>query len=152
MNGKQEGFPFNATLMRGIRIILQIFILFIFNYLGGFIVEFTGIPLPGSIIGLLLLVLCLQMKWLKVEIIRDGASFLIAFLTLFFIPSTVGIIEYPQLWSVEGLIFMSVVIVSTLFTISITSIISQKVEQRELSFKEEKMKGEGVVENGHIHR
>ena len=138
--------------MRGIRIILQIFILFIFNYLGEFVVEITRVPLPGSIIGLLLLVLCLHKKWMKVDIIRDGASILISFLTLFFIPSTVGVIEYPQLWSVEGLILISAVIVSTLIAISITSISSQKVEQKELAFKEKKVKGESVVESGHIHR
>ncbi|HWL11920.1 MAG TPA: CidA/LrgA family protein [Ureibacillus sp.] len=120
------------TLMRTIRVIGQILILYIFYYIGVFIVEMTGLPLPASILGLVLLAFCLKMKWVKVDYIREGAGFLIAFMTLFFIPPIVGIIDYPQLLSVEGVLLIGTVFVSTLFAILISSKISEIIEKKEL--------------------
>lgn len=130
-------------MMTAIRIVLQIVILYLFYYIGVFIVKGTNIPLPPSVVGLLLLFFCLQRKWIKVGIIRDGASFLIAFMTLFFIPPIIGILEYPELLSLEGIILLVSVLLSTLFAIYITSILSKKIEEKE--------KGGEVIERNHIH-
>lgn len=127
-----------CLLMRIIRTIAQILILYVFYYIGVFIVEITGLPLPASIIGLVLLAFCLQMKWVKVEYIREGAGFLIAFMTLFFIPPIVGIIDYPQLLSVEGFLLLGTVFVSTLFAILISSKLSEIIEKKELELIEKK--------------
>ncbi|WP_235863131.1 CidA/LrgA family protein [Ureibacillus sinduriensis] len=127
-----------CLLMRIIRTIAQILILYVFYYSGVFIVEMTGLPLPASIIGLVLLAFCLQMKWVKVEYIREGAGFLIAFMTLFFIPPIVGIIDYPQLLSVEGFLLLGTVFVSTLFAILISGKFSEIIEKKELELIEKK--------------
>ncbi|MBM7607833.1 holin-like protein [Lysinibacillus composti] len=128
-------FTFYCLMMRIVRIITQILILYVFYYIGVFIVEITGLPLPASVLGLLVLVLCLQLKWIKVEYIRDGSSFLIGFMTLFFIPPMAGIIDYPQLLSLDGFILIATVMISTLFVIYITSFITQKIEKKELAAK-----------------
>lgn len=125
--------------MRTVRTVLQILILYIFHYLGVLIVSLTKIPLPPSVVGFILLFICLLLKWIRIELIRDGASFLIGFMLLFYIPPMVGIIEYPQLLSYNGLILIVGVIVSTLFAILITSFFSQKIEK-----KEEMAKKQGV--------
>ena len=127
-----------CLMMRIIRTIAQILILYVFYYIGVFIVEITGLPLPASILGLVLLAFCLQMKWVKVEYIREGAGFLIAFMTLFFIPPIVGIIDYPQLLSVEGILLLGTVFVSTLFAILISSKFSEIIEKKELELIEKK--------------
>ncbi|MFC7685562.1 CidA/LrgA family protein [Ureibacillus sp. GCM10028918] len=127
-----------CLLMRIMRTIAQILILYVFYYIGVFIVEITGLPLPASILGLVLLAFCLQMKWVKVEYIREGAGFLIAFMTLFFIPPIVGIIDYPQLLSVEGFLLLGTVFVSTLFAILISSKFSEIIEKKELELIEKK--------------
>ncbi len=95
----------------------------------------TKIPLPPSVIGFILLFICLLLNWIKVEYIRDGASFLISFMLLFYIPPMIGIIEYPQLLSSTGFILVGAVIISTLFSLFITSIISQKIEKKEEMLK-----------------
>ncbi|MED3803875.1 CidA/LrgA family protein [Lysinibacillus xylanilyticus] len=128
----------NITLMlkRVVRIIVQIGILNIFYYMGVGIVALLHVPLPGSVIGLLLLALSLNFKIIKVEYIQDGAGFLIGVLTLFFIPATVGVIDYPELFSTTGLLIMLAVIVSTLISIYVTGLLSQMVEKKELAKKE----------------
>jgi len=131
-------FRLTDALMRIIRTIAQILILYVFYYIGVFLVEITGLPLPASILGLVLLAFCLQMKWVKVEYIREGAGFLIGFMTLFFIPPIVGIIDYPELLSVEGVLLLGTVFVSTLFAILISSKLSEIIEKRELGLIEKK--------------
>lgn len=135
---------FASMLKRVVRIIVQIGILNIFYYMGVGIVALLHVPLPGSVIGLLLLALSLNFKIIKVEYIQDGAGFLIGVLTLFFIPATVGVIDYPELFSTTGLLIMLAVIASTLISIYVTGLLSQMVEKKELAKKET----EAIVEEG----
>ena len=122
---------FQSMIIQSIRTIAQVIILFAFHYLGVLIATVTKIPLPPSVIGFILLFICLLLNWVKIEYIRDGASFLISFMLLFYIPPMIGIIEYPQLLSSTGFILVGAVIFSTLFALFITSIISQKIEKKE---------------------
>lgn len=124
--------------MKVIRIVLQIGILYLFYYVGVLFVKFTHLPLPPSVIGLLLLFLCLQQKWIKVQVIQAGASFLIGFMTLFFIPGIIGIIDYPELLSIHGILLVVAVIVSTLFAIYITGVLGMKIEKKEKAIYERK--------------
>lgn len=121
--------------MRIIRIIAQIAILYAYYYIGVVIVDFLNVPFPGSIVGFLLLFLSLHFKWIKVEFIQDGAGFLIGVLTLFFIPTTIGVIEYPQLWTVEGLLVLLAVALSTVIVIFVTGKISLAIERKEKQTK-----------------
>lgn len=127
---------FAAMFLRAVRIIVQIGILNIYYYLGVGIVSYLHIPLPGSIVGLLLLALSLIFKVIKVEYIQDGAGFLIGVLTLFFIPATVGVIDYPELLSGTGVLIILAVIASTLISIYVTGVLTQLIEKKELSKKE----------------
>jgi len=109
----------------------------LFYFIGVLIVEWTGIVIPASIIGLLLLWLLLMFKVINVRLIQEGASTLIAFMTLFFIPSTIGVIEYPELLTTAGLLLVIAVIFSTVITIVMTGKVSQLIERKEQAVKEE---------------
>ncbi|MCT6926330.1 CidA/LrgA family protein [Metasolibacillus sp.] len=117
--------------MQIIRTIVQIGILTIYYYLGVVIVNWTGIFIPASIVGLILLWLSLYFKLIKVQYIQDGATFFLAFLTLFFIPSTVGVVDHPELLSKAGLYLILAVILSTLVAIALTGKWSQWIEKKE---------------------
>lgn len=135
--------------MNVLRIIVQIGILNIFYYIGVGIVSLLHLPLPASVMGLLLLALSLQFNLIKVAYIQDGAGFLIGVLTLFFIPATVGVVDYPQLWTTTGLLVMLAVTASTLFSIYVTGTLSQVIEKKEAEKRGvavEKTKGGVTVE------
>lgn len=121
-----------------VRTIAQIGIIIVFYLVGQAIVDFTGMIIPGSIIGLVLLWLALFFKVLNVKYIQKGASFLLAFLTLFFIPSTVAVINYPELLTVSGGLLMLAVIISTLISLVVTGKVSQFIEKKEQQKKEGK--------------
>ncbi|WP_139891896.1 CidA/LrgA family protein [Bacillus sp. D386] len=114
--------------MKHLVICSQIVVLFLFYYIGVFIQELFSIPIPASIIGLLLLLVCLKFKVIPVEYINRGAGFLIGFLPLLFVPICIGVIKYPELFSSKGFIIMFVVFISTIFTLLISGGTSQILE------------------------
>lgn len=117
-------------MIKVIRIVLQVFILYLFSFVGSWIAESLGLQFPGSIIGLLLLFGCLYFKIIPVEYVKDGAGFLLAFLALFFIPATVGIMDYPELLSWTGLGMVLGIIISTIITIVSTGKFCQYLERK----------------------
>jgi holin-like protein len=117
--------------MRILRTVLQILILWLFYFVGSWIVQITGLVIPGSIVGLILLWIALALKWVDLRWVADGANFLIAFLTLFFIPSTVGVIQYPELLSVPGMLLVTAVFLSTLIAFVLTGKLSVRIERKE---------------------
>lgn len=102
---------------------LQIFIIFIFSLIGIFISNILPFPIPGSIIGMLLLFGALEIKLIKLEAVENGANTLMQYLSLFFVPLTVGVLDYLNILSTHAI---SLIIV-TLFTTIITYVITAKI-------------------------
>ncbi|UNL87405.1 CidA/LrgA family holin-like protein [Priestia koreensis] len=124
--------------MKIIRIIIQIMILYVFSFVGEYVHQISHLPIPGSIIGLLLLFILLLCKVIPVKIIEDGSSFLLAFLPLLFIPAITGIMKYPSLFSLNGAILFFIIIASTILTMIVAGFVSQFLEQKANRRKEEK--------------
>ncbi|MGG0668913.1 CidA/LrgA family holin-like protein [Lederbergia citrisecunda] len=124
--------------MRILTIVFQICILYIFSYIGTVIQNFFDLIIPGSIIGLLLLFTCLCLKIVPVKWIEDGAGFLLRLLMLFFIPTTVGVMNYASLLSLHGALFILAVLASTIISIAITGTAGQFFEKKAQKRKDEK--------------
>lgn len=117
-------------MVKVIRIVFQVIILYLFSFIGSWIVQSLSLQFPGSIVGLLLLFVCLYFRIIPVELIKDGAGFLLAFLALFFIPATVGIMDYPELLSWAGLGMVLAIVLSTVITIVFTGRFCQYLERK----------------------
>lgn len=111
-------------------IVLQICILYVFSYIGNVIQNFFNLIIPGSIIGLLLLFTCLCLKIIPVKWIETGAAFILSVLVLFFIPTTVDIMNYPSLLSFHGALFILAILISTIFSIAFTGLAGQIFEKK----------------------
>ena len=74
---------------------------------------FLHLPIASGVLGFFMLLLLLQMKWLKLEQVEQGADLLLAELLLFFIPPVVGVIQYQQLLLVNGWKIFIVIMLST---------------------------------------
>ena len=62
-----------------------------FWLLGEGVVTLFHWTIPGSIIGMVLLTLALEFKWLKLSSVEDVSDFLIRNMAFFFIPPGVGL-------------------------------------------------------------
>ncbi|MFJ7978384.1 CidA/LrgA family holin-like protein [Peribacillus sp. NPDC096379] len=124
--------------MKIITISLQIVILYIFSFIGTTIHNFFHLAIPGSIIALLLLFICLCLKIVPVKFIESGAAYLISILMLLFIPTTVGIMNYPSLLSIHGALLVITVLLSTIISIAISGTASQFFEKKAQKRKDDK--------------
>ncbi|WP_179215483.1 CidA/LrgA family protein [Paenibacillus sp. MY03] len=91
--------------MRGIAI------LFFFLLLGTILERLAGIPLPGNVIGLLLLFLSLALGWVKLESVENVSLWLLKNMMLFFAPLIVGAMVFFPLFQKEW----SALVMSLLF-------------------------------------
>lgn len=64
---------------------------------GELIVHFTGVSLPSSIIGMLLLTLLLKIGWIKLAWVKGLADFLVGTLPFYFVPAGVAVMLYFDL-------------------------------------------------------
>ncbi len=94
--------------------IRQCAILFGCLALGELIVFLTGVKLPSSIIGMLLLTLFLKLGWIKLHWVQGMSDFLGANLGFFFIPPGVALMLYFDIIAAE---FLPIVIASTASTL-----------------------------------
>ena len=88
--------------MKIVKSIVQIGYLYILLLIGNTIARLLHLPIPGSIIGLVLLFLLLQFHIIKLEWIELGAAVLLSELLLFFIPSAIGVIDYHALFGARN--------------------------------------------------
>lgn len=79
----------------------QCTILFGFLALGELIIFLTGLRLPSSIVGMLLLTASLHFKLIKLESIKGLTDFLISNMAFFFVPSGVALMCYFDIISAE---------------------------------------------------
>ncbi|MGB8955907.1 MAG: CidA/LrgA family protein [Tumebacillaceae bacterium] len=110
-------------------IIWQILLLCGLTAVGKGLTAWMGVPIPGSIIGFLLLFLLLQTKIVKLEWVEKGATFLLGRLLLFFVPPAVGIIEYQNVISTAGWRLIAVIVVGTLLVMSCTGLVAEFVHR-----------------------
>lgn len=81
-------------------------------------------PVPGSVIGLGLLLMLLSLKWVPEQTVSIGAAWLIGDLLLFFIPPVVAVIKYQALLEHFGMVLIAsmlvastIVLLGTAFTV-----------------------------------
>ncbi|MFD4819857.1 CidA/LrgA family protein [Peribacillus butanolivorans] len=117
--------------MKILIIFLQICILYVFSFIGNTIYNLFHPVIPGSIIALILLFICLCLKIIPIKFIDHGSGFLLSLLSLFYIPATVGIMNYPSLLSLHGVLLFLVVLLSTVISIAIAGTTSQLFEKKE---------------------
>ncbi|WP_226035342.1 CidA/LrgA family protein [Aquibacillus saliphilus] len=99
--------------MKILKIIAHIAVLYGFYFVGSLIQAELDLFIPGSIIGMVLLFLALTFKLIKDSWIEEGTQFLIKDMPLLFVPITVGIINYLELFSGKGFSLILIVLIST---------------------------------------
>ncbi|MDV5168670.1 CidA/LrgA family protein [Photobacterium rosenbergii] len=82
------------------------FIIFVCLMLGKGIQHLTGLAIPGSIIGMLILFTILSMGLIPAHWAMQGCHFLIRHMALLFVPVGIGLINYLDLLTNNTLIIL----------------------------------------------
>lgn len=102
------------------RVLLQLALILGICYAGDLIHDYTGIPVPGNILGMLILLLLLCLKIVKLDQIREVSDFFLKRLSFFFLPPAIGLMlvgdDVKSQWPL--LLFLCIII--TIVTMAIT--------------------------------
>ncbi len=102
-----------------------------FQLVGEILVQVSGLPAPGPVIGMVLLLLALYWRGVLPDTLRTTAETLLSHLSLLFIPAGVGIIQHGARLAEEWLAIAVALTVSTLITVAVTALAMQIVMRRQ---------------------
>ncbi|MGN8647340.1 CidA/LrgA family protein [Gracilibacillus sp. HCP3S3_G5_1] len=134
--------------MNYLKICIQIILLFGFLIIGEWLQDLFNLSISGSIIGMILLFLGLICKIIPENWIAQGSGFLISIISLLFVPSLVGLMQFSSLLSKLGLLLIITIVVSTILTMLTGSWISQFMEGQLIN---ERKEDNGVPIKGSEH-
>ena len=97
--------------------------------LGELVVYLTGVKLPSSIIGMLLLACFLKMGWVKLKWVQGLSDFLVANLGFFFVPSGVALMLYFDIIDAQFWRIVIASVVSTLLVLVVTGWVHQIIRR-----------------------
>jgi holin-like protein len=104
------------SALRGLAILL------VLQTLGETLTHALGLPIPGPVLGLVLLLAALQLAWVRGPV-GAAAELLLAHLSLLFIPVGVGVITHLDLVSRYGLRLAAVIALSTWIGMAVTALV-----------------------------
>jgi len=104
------------TVLRGLAFLLLL------QVIGEVLSHSLKLPVPGPVIGLVLLLPSLRMAWLR-DSVADAAELLLAHLSLLFVPVGVGVITHLAVLSQYGLKLLLVIAVSTWIGMAVTALV-----------------------------
>lgn len=115
-------------------IILQCGVLFAFLAAGELAVWLTDVPVPSSIIGMLLLAAALKMKVVRLEWVGRMADFLVHNLGFFFVPAGVGMMRCLDLIAGQWIPIVGAATISTIVIIAVTGRVHQYLRTKKFRY------------------
>jgi holin-like protein len=101
-----------VKMIKILRFTVQVILLWVISWLGNQIAQLSGLSIPGSVVGMILLFGLLCCGIIKLQHIQVAADFLLKHLTFFFIPIAVGLMNWGSLFYDNALILGLAIIIS----------------------------------------
>ncbi|HET9595216.1 MAG TPA: CidA/LrgA family protein [Anaeromyxobacteraceae bacterium] len=101
--------------------------LLLFQLVGEVLARVAGLPVPGPVIGMVLLLIALEAGIPGQEDLRAASGAALAFLSLLFVPAGVGIIQHLQRLGQEWPALGASLVVSTAATVAVTGLLAERL-------------------------
>jgi holin-like protein len=101
--------------------------LLLFQCLGEGISFGLDLPVPGPVVGMILLFVFLLLRPKTIAVVEPSADLLLKHLSLLFVPAGVGVMAFGQQVHGEWLAIIVALFVSTLLAIAVTAWVTQKL-------------------------
>jgi len=116
-----------------LKLLREFGILLFICFLGRLIHSFFKLPLPGSIIGMIILFTLLCTGIIKVTMLEDISKFLLEHLSFFFIPAGVGLLAYMEILKANILYILAIATITTILVMVVTGHVVQFLATRRKS-------------------
>ncbi len=103
------------------KLLVGLLVLIVYDQLGRWLIAVLGWPVPGSVLGMLLLLISLVVFSKPPAPIKQSAEFLLRHLSLLFVPTGVGIMLLFKLIADEWLAMLVAMVLSTLIALALTA-------------------------------
>lgn len=110
--------------------LLSLAVLLLFQCLGEGISYLFGLPVPGPVVGMLLLLAFLIARPRAAEVIEGTANELLRHLSLLFVPAGVGIMVSASALKGSLVAIVLAIIVSTTLSIAVTALVMRALMRR----------------------
>ena len=97
--------------------------LLVYQCIGEILVHSTGLPVPGPVVGMVLLFITLVVRKGAGESLQGSASGLLSHLSLLFVPAGVGVMQHFDRVTSEWLPITLALLVSTVLTLAATALV-----------------------------
>jgi holin-like protein len=104
-------------------------LLLVYQLIGELLVYLTGLPVPGPVVGMLLLFVSLVARGAAPQWLRDTCQGLLAHLSLLFVPAGVGVLLHFQRLGAEWLPIAVALVASTVITIAVTALVMRALQK-----------------------
>lgn len=120
----------------------QLLLILTICFIGELCRYFIPLPVPASIYGLVLMLLCLVTRIIKLEQVDETASFLVNIMPVMFIPAGVGLIDSYTALQPHLTAIVFITLATTLIVIGITGFTAQAVLKLKQSGRKEEANDE----------
>ncbi|MDO4690944.1 MAG: CidA/LrgA family protein [Fusobacterium sp.] len=103
----------------------EFIIIFIINYTGIIISNIFNLPIPGTIVGMILFFILLHTKILKAEKVENAVNVLLLNMTILFLPPAVKIIDKADMLDGQFIKVLILIVFTTFITMGVTGKIVQ---------------------------
>ena len=105
----------------------QFGIILVVSLIGELLNYLIPLPIPASIYGLVLMLLCLQLRLIPLSDVREISNFLIEIMPLMFIPAAVGLITSYDILKAHLVAYLVITVVSTFLVMVVSGHVTQLV-------------------------
>lgn len=116
------------TARAALHLVLGLALLVALDAVGGWLVRVTGAPIPGSVVGMLLLTVLLETKLVPVERVRAAAELLVRHLALLYVPAGVALIVY---WGAVRHDLLAITVASLASLVAVLVVVGVIVQRHE---------------------
>jgi holin-like protein len=109
----------------------QFGIILLFSLAGDLCHRLLPFPIPASIYGMVLLLVCLALKWVKVEAVKETGTFLVSLLPLLFVVPTVGLMACWDLIREDILGIILVITLTTVLTFAVAGLLTKLLRKED---------------------
>lgn len=113
------------------KILRELSIILFLYFIGEFIHNLFKLPIPGNILAMILLLLCLSTKIIKVEAIENITNFLLDHLAFFFVPAGVGLITALGILRGNWIKILIVCFTTTIIVMVVSGLVVQALKKPE---------------------
>src|SRR3712207_620182 len=123
--GRVPRLGLGRRVRRGVRLAGQFALLVLLFQVGTALVRITALPLPGNLVGMLLLLALLYLGVLRLEQVQDLADLALKHLNFFFVPFAIGLMGWTELLATGGVALAISFTGGMLVCLAVTGLIGQ---------------------------